>query len=99
MSLRVLSLLAHPDDAEMLCAGALIQLKDLGWEVHIASMTPGDCGSRELPPAEISRVRREEARQAAASIGATYHCAESADLLVCFDPEQIRRTIELVRSV
>jgi LmbE family N-acetylglucosaminyl deacetylase len=37
-----LSLLAHPDDAECLCGGTLIRLRDAGWDVHIASMTPGD---------------------------------------------------------
>ena len=47
MNQTILSL-AHPDDAEFLCAGTLIRLKqEHGWEVHIASMTPGDCGSVE----------------------------------------------------
>ena len=46
----VLSVLAHPDDAEFLCAGAMIRLvREHGWKAHIASMTPGDCGSAELP--------------------------------------------------
>ncbi len=37
-----LSLLAHPDDAEILCAGTLIRLKEAGWEIYIATLTPGD---------------------------------------------------------
>src|SRR5204862_897936 len=82
----VLSILAHPDDAEFLCAGTLIRLaRDKGWQVHIASMTPGDCGSAELPPEEISRVRRAEGAQAAALIGASYHCLEERDLLVTYN--------------
>ena len=64
----VLSVLAHPDDAEFLCAGTLIRLGEQGWEVHIASMTPGDCGSAEFPPDEIARIRRAEGAQAAALI-------------------------------
>jgi LmbE family N-acetylglucosaminyl deacetylase len=99
VSRRVLSLLAHPDDAEIFCGGVLILLRDLGWEVHIASMTPGDCGSRDLGAEEISRVRREEARTSAALIGGTYHCLESRDLMVRYDPPQIRATIELLRVV
>jgi LmbE family N-acetylglucosaminyl deacetylase len=70
-----LSVLAHPDDAEFLCAGALIRLaRECGWQVHIATMTPGDCGSAELPPKEIAHIRRGEAARAAALIGAVYHC-------------------------
>ncbi len=54
----VLSLLAHPDDAEFMCAGTLALLHDRGWDIHIATMTPGDCGSAELGREEISRIRR-----------------------------------------
>ena len=44
----VLSVLAHPDDAEFLCAGVLIRLaREHGWQVHIATMTAGD--SRTSP--------------------------------------------------
>ena len=59
MSETVLALLAHPDDAEFLCAGTLLRLKEeCGFAVHIATMTPGDCGSTEYPPEEIARIRR-----------------------------------------
>ena len=99
MASRVLSILAHPDDAEFLCAGTLVRLQEKGWEVHIASMTPGDCGSRELPPEEIARARIEEGRAAAALIRGEFHCLDRRDLLVCYDPPAIRRTVELIRQV
>ena len=38
-----MAFLAHPDDAEFLCAGTLAHLADAGWEVHITTATPGDC--------------------------------------------------------
>src|SRR5207245_961585 len=79
----VLSILAHPDDAEFLCAGALIRLqRERGWDVHIASMTPGDCGSAEQGAEEISRIRRAEGARAAAITGGHYHCLEERDLLI-----------------
>ena len=85
MADTVLALLAHPDDAEFLCAGTLIRLvREHGWQAHVASMTPGDCGSAELPPEEIARVRREEGRRAAGLIGAAYHCLEERDLAVFY---------------
>jgi LmbE family N-acetylglucosaminyl deacetylase len=96
----ILSVLAHPDDAEFLCAGTLIRLaRDRGWRVHIASMTPGDCGSAELPPEEIARIRRGEGAAAAAVIGAVYHCVEERDLLVVYGERALERVVRLLRHV
>lgn len=95
-----LSILAHPDDAEFLCAGALTRLQqEHGWEIHIATMTPGDCGSAELPADEISRIRREEGRQAAAVIRAAYYCLEERDLLVTYNEPTLAKVTRLLRQV
>jgi LmbE family N-acetylglucosaminyl deacetylase len=95
-----LSILAHPDDAEFLCAGTLIRLaREHGWRVHIATMTPGDCGSAEHGPEEISRIRRGEGAAAAALIGARYHCLEERDLLVFFQERALERVTRLLREV
>jgi LmbE family N-acetylglucosaminyl deacetylase len=100
MSKVALSILAHPDDAEFLCAGTLARLKqEHGYEVHLASMTPGDCGSATLPPAEISRLRRAEGAKAAAVIGATYHCLEERDLLVFYNEPTLEKVTRLLRQV
>jgi LmbE family N-acetylglucosaminyl deacetylase len=99
MSDVVLSVLAHPDDAEFLCAGTLIRLRDKGWEVHVASMTPGDCGSAELPPDEIARIRRAEGARAASLIGGTYHCLEERDLLILYAERPLERVVRLLRQV
>src|SRR5262245_14893938 len=93
-----LALLAHPDDAEILCAGTLIRLIDADWNIHIVTATAGDCGSMSLPGAAIARVRLGEARRAAKLIGATYHCLMETDALVVFDKPTIRKTIELFRK-
>jgi LmbE family N-acetylglucosaminyl deacetylase len=96
----VLSILAHPDDAEFLCAGVLIRLvREHGWQVHIATMTPGDCGSAEYSAEEISRIRRAEGARAAAVIGATYHCLEERDLRVRYDERPLERVTRLYRLV
>ncbi len=96
----ILSILAHPDDAEFLCAGTLIRLaREHGWQVHIATMTPGDCGSAEHGPEEISRIRRAEGAAAAAVIGAQYHCLEERDLLVFFQERPLERVTRLLRAV
>jgi len=94
-----MSLLAHPDDAEFLCAGTLIRLADAGWEIHIATATSGDCGSVELPADQIALIRRSEAQAAAKSLGATYHLLGEKDVNVVFDKETNCKAIDLVRRV
>jgi LmbE family N-acetylglucosaminyl deacetylase len=100
MADAVLSVLAHPDDAEFLCAGTLARLaREHGWAIHLASMTPGDCGSAELPPEEIAAMRRAEGVRAAALIGATYHCVEERDLLIFYGERPLDRVTQLLRTV
>ncbi len=96
----VLSLLAHPDDAEFLCAGTLHRLvREHGWQAHLATMTAGDCGSAKLPPEQISFVRRREGANAADLIGAHYHCLEERDLLVFYSEQALERVTRLLRDV
>jgi LmbE family N-acetylglucosaminyl deacetylase len=96
----VLSVLAHPDDAEFLCAGTLIRLaREHRWQVHIASMTPGDCGSMEMSADRIAEVRRAEGARAAALLGATYHCVEERDLRIFYAEKPLERVTRLLRQV
>lgn len=100
MSKTILSLLAHPDDAEFLCAGTLIRLQtEHGYEIHLATMTAGDCGSTEMGPLEISRVRRAEGTAAAALVGGHYHCLEERDLLVAYNERALEKVTRLLRKV
>jgi len=95
-----IAILAHPDDAEFLCAGTLIRLKnELGWNIHIATMTAGDCGSAEHTPDEIARIRRAEGKAAAEVIGAEYHCLEIRDLRVQYCDEQLEKVVRLLNFV
>ncbi|MGL4550433.1 MAG: PIG-L deacetylase family protein, partial [Gemmataceae bacterium] len=64
-----------------------------------ATMTPGDCGSAELPPDEIAAVRRAEGAGAAAMIGARYHCVEERDLLVTYSEPALVKVTRLLREV
>jgi N-acetylglucosamine malate deacetylase 1 len=96
----ILSVLAHPDDAEFLCAGTLLRLaREHGWQVHIATMTPGDCGSAEHGPEEISRIRRAEGARAAELLGGTYYCLEERDLTVTYNPGALAKVTRLLRTV
>src|SRR5687767_8601494 len=94
-----LTFLAHPDDAEILCAGTLIRLRDAGWELHIATATPGDCGTMDRNRWDISAIRTQEATRAAAMIGATYHCIDERDGMVVYDKPAIAKTVDLFRRI
>lgn len=94
---RILAIHAHPDDVEFQCAGTLALLKNKGAEITIATMTAGDCGSAELGPIEISRVRRAEAKAAADLLGADYMCLEFQDLGIVHDNDGRRRVTEAIR--
>lgn len=90
---------AHPDDVEFLCAGTLALLHERGWRVHIATVTPGDCGTIEYSREEISRIRKAEAAKAAALLDGTYHCLECDDALIMYDRPTVLKTVALVRRV
>jgi LmbE family N-acetylglucosaminyl deacetylase len=96
-TLHILALHAHPDDIELQCAGTLLRLKQLGCRITLATMTPGDLGSAELPPEEIAAVRRGEAQRAAELLGAPYHCLEFRDLSIEVNNDGRRRVTEMVR--
>ncbi len=96
----VLSVLAHPDDAEFLCAGTMIRLvRERGWRAEIASLTAGDCGTIDRSAAEISGVRRGEAARAAALLGAGYTCLEERDLLIFYNEVSLEKVTRLLRTV
>jgi LmbE family N-acetylglucosaminyl deacetylase len=91
----ILAIHAHPDDVEILCAGSLALLAKAGHRISIVSMTPGDCGSHEYGPQEISDIRRAEAARSAQHINASYRCAEFRDLSI-FSTDPARRTVTAV---
>jgi LmbE family N-acetylglucosaminyl deacetylase len=95
----VLSLGAHPDDAEFMCTGTLALLRQRGWQVHIATMAPGDCGTVQYSREEISRIRKGEAARAAAMLDGGYHCLESGDIFILYERPQLLKAIELVRKI
>ena len=95
----ILSIHAHPDDAEILAGGTLALLAQLGHRITIATMTAGDCGSAEHGPEEIAAIRKGEATAAAAVIGASYRWAGFDDLGVFNEDASRRKTCGLIREI
>ena len=94
-----LAFLAHPDDAEFLCAGTLIRLADAGYEIHICTATAGDAGTNVHNRWDIASIRTTEARKAVDMIGGTYHCLGESDGMVVYDRISVQRSIDLFRRV
>ena len=79
--------------------GTLALLRQKGWEVHTASLTPGDCGTMTHSREEISRIRRAEGAAAAGLLGGTYHCLECDDMFILYDRPTLLKVIGLIRHV
>lgn len=96
---RVLAVMAHPDDVELLCAGTLARAKADGADVGIAVMCRGDkgVGSETLQPG-LDEVRRSEATAAAEVLAARLFWIGIGDGEL-FDSYENRRTlIEVYRQ-
>ena len=96
---RVLAVGAHPDDVEGSCAGTLFLLRELGYQIHIATMTLGDCGSTEHFAQEIRRIRRKEAEAACELLGASFRYLGFNDLSIYNDDISNRRTTAFLREI
>jgi len=95
----VLSINAHPDDAEAWNAGVLKLLKDKGYKIVIATLTGGDLGGCNMNMEETARVRFEEAKKAAAVLDAEYYTLGGIDGFL-YDTKEMRlKVISLIRQV
>lgn len=73
--LDVLAVMAHPDDAELLCGGALAKSADAGQRVGILDLTEGEMGSQGT-----AELRAREAAAAARVLGVSVRrCAGLPD--------------------
>jgi LmbE family N-acetylglucosaminyl deacetylase len=77
---RVLAVMAHPDDVELLCAGTLARAKADGAPIGICVMCRGDKGAGTATgTADLAVVRRAEADAAANVLGAELFWQDHAD--------------------
>ncbi len=90
---------AHPDDIEFLMSGTLMLLADAGFEIHYMNLADGYLGTSTLDPAAIVALRRREAIDAAASIGAVYHESICTDLAIFYDQPTLARLSSVMRDV
>ena len=95
--MNILAIGAHPDDVEYSAGGTLAKYAKAGHKVFTATATNGNIGSATLPMEEIAKVRKEEAKKAAAIIGAEYICLDYDDEMFFEDKAARLKFINLVR--
>lgn len=92
------ALAAHPDDIEFMMAGTLLLLGEAGYELHVMNIANGSCGSAVDDRETTIRRRREEAEEAARTLGAVFHAPLVDDLEVFYETGLIRRVAAVVRE-
>ena len=95
--MNILAVGAHPDDVETMCAGTLAKYAAQGHKVFIATATNGNIGSAHHTMEEIARIRKQEAANSAALIGAEYICLDYDDEMFYEDKSVRMAFINLVR--
>jgi N-acetylglucosamine malate deacetylase 1 len=94
---RVLTVVAHPDDADLLCAGTLARAKADGAAIGICVLCQGDKGQPATPIPNLAAVRRREMAAAARLLGAELLRGNVPDGHLADTPLQRRTLIELYR--
>lgn len=95
LPLDVLAIMAHPDDAELLCGGALIQAARSGARVGVLDLTRGESGSAGTP-----ELRAREAAAAAEVMGlAVRENAALPDAHLANDDHARRTVVHFLRRL
>ena len=94
---RVLAVVAHPDDAELLCAGTLARALADGAVVAICVLCRGDKGQPDPPIDDLAEIRRSEMSASADLLGADLLCCDFDDGELSDGPASRRMLLEIYR--
>jgi len=94
---RVLAVVAHPDDADYLCAGTLARAQADGAQIGICVLCKGDRGQSTKPVKDLAALRRREMKAAAKILGATLLLGEFSDGQLVDSPVQRKKLIQIYR--
>lgn len=95
---RILAVVAHPDDAELLCAGTLARAKKDGASIAICVLCRGDKGHPRTPLANLAAVRRKEMTAAARVLGAGLFWGGFADGTLTDGRRERLKLVEIYRQ-
>lgn len=95
---RVQAVVAHPDDAELLCAGTLARARDEGAAIAICVMCRGDKGQPAKKIKDLATVRQKEMQAAAKLLGAELYTLGHGDGTLTDTPETRLPLIDTIRA-
>jgi LmbE family N-acetylglucosaminyl deacetylase len=95
---RLLAVVAHPDDAELLCAGMLARARQDGAMIGICVLCQGDKGQPATPIPNLAEVRQQESAAAAKLLGAELFVGGFPDGELADGVEQRRKLVAIYRE-
>ena len=95
---RVLAVVAHPDDAELLCAGTLARARDDGAAIAICVLCNGDKGQPAKPVKDLKKTRRNEMRAAAKLLTAELFFGDFSDGTLAVNESSRKKLITIFRK-
>ena len=64
--LKVMVIFAHPDEGEIYTGGITALFTKMGYQVKFMSLTNGDAGHYSMKPADLAKMRYQEAMESKA---------------------------------
>jgi LmbE family N-acetylglucosaminyl deacetylase len=95
---RVLAVVAHPDDAELLCTGTLARARKDGAAIAICVLCRGDKGQPSSKVKNLAGVRRREMAASAEVLGAELFAANYPDGTLTDTPASRLKLVEVCRK-
>ena len=97
--MRVLAIVAHPDDMEFYCAGTLLKCKARGDEVFVCTINNGNMGHLEIMPDELAEIRRAESQKSCDLAGFTYLSCDIGDLCSYYQSKEHKdKLVDVIRQ-
>lgn len=92
---KILVVVAHPDDAEFMCAGSVARWTSEGREVVYGLVTSGDKGTPDpsIAPADLAKMREKEQREVCRILG-----VQEVEFLR-YEDGMVQNTLELRKDI
>lgn len=95
---RILAVVAHPDDAELLCAGTLARARKDGAAIAICVMCRGNKGQPSNQIANLAAARRKEMAASSKLLGAQLLLCDFLDGTLTDTPASRTKLVEIYRK-